>query len=138
MLDPANVPVVDSDELLARFVYSSRHISRRDQRVKAAAFFPPADGRESVTRHREATEAEVWRVGQSGAEKRNRTLYGRGDVLAATCESQGLVVEADAVEDNPNHAHVVGWPMDDKAACKLIAEEIALAARFVPPPEVDH
>ena len=49
-------------------------------------------------------------------------------VLAATCESQGLVVEADAVEDNPNHAHVVGWPMDDKAACKLIAEEIVLSA----------
>ena len=39
-------------------------------------------------------------------------------VLAATCESQGLAAEAEAVKGNANDAHVVGWPMDDKAACK--------------------
>ncbi|NUQ60909.1 MAG: hypothetical protein HUU20_00360 [Pirellulales bacterium] len=100
--------------------------------MKAAAFLPPGNGKESVTRHRDATEAEVWQAGQAAAAKRNQTLYARGDVLAATCESQRLTVEADPIEDNPNHTNVVGWPMDDKAACKLIAEEIAVAARFVP------
>ncbi len=137
MLDPTNVPAVESVELLARYVYASKHFSRQNRRVKAAAFLPPGNGRESVTRHREATEAEVWQVGQAAAESRERTLYGRGDVLAATCESQRLAVEADPIEDNPNHANVVGWPMDDKAKCKLIAEEIAVAARFVPVPELE-
>ena len=137
MLDPKSVPAVESNELLARFVYSSRHFSQENRRVKAAAFLPPGNGRESVTRHREATKAELWQVGQAGAGKRGQTLYGRGDVLAATCESQRLTVEADPVEDNPNHASVVGWPMDDKAACKLIVEEIAVAARFVSVREVE-
>jgi len=135
MLDPANVPAVASDELLGRFIYSSRHFSPGKNRVKAAAFLPPADGKESVTRLRQATEVEVWQVGLAGAVKRAQTLYGRGDVLAATCESRRLTVEADPVADNPNHANVIGWPMEDKAACKLIAEEIAVAAKFILPPD---
>jgi len=138
MLDPTNIPAVESDELLARYIYSSRHFSRESRRVKAAAFLPPGDGKESATRHREATEAELWQVGHAGGAKRGQTLYGRSDVLAATCESQRLKVEADPIENNPNHANVVGWPMNDKPACKLIAEELAVAAKFIPPPEIER
>jgi hypothetical protein len=134
MIDPSDVPAVAPNELLARFIYSSRHFGRANRRIKAAAFLPPSNGKESVTRHREATEWELWQIGQAGADTRGQTLYGRGDVLAATCGSQGLSIEADPVEGNPNHANVVGWPLEDKAACKLIAEEIALAAKFVATP----
>ena len=79
----------------------------------------------------------MWHVGRGIATSRQVTLYGRGDVLAATCINQRLTVEADAVDGNPNHANVVGWPMHDKAASKVIAKEIALVAKFVPLPETE-
>lgn len=64
-----------------------------------------------------------------------RTLYGRGDALAATYVSQELKVVADSTKGNPNHANVVDWPVNDKPAQKLIAEEIAAVARFVTTPD---
>lgn len=135
MLNPANVPAVESDELLARYIFSDRHFSRENRRVKAGAFMPAPDGAISVTRHREATPEEVWHVGQAIARLRDSTLYARADVLSATCESWQLRVEAAPIDGHPNHANVVGWPMQDKARRKLIAEEIALVAKFVPLPE---
>ena len=138
MLDLTNVPAVDSDELLARYILSRSHFSRQTGRVKASAFMPARDGELSVTRHRDATQDELWQVGLGIALSRDKTLYGRGDVLAATCASQRLTVEAVPVEGNPNHANVIRWPMDDKAALKLIAEEIAVAAKFVPPPGTER
>jgi hypothetical protein len=132
MLDPTNVPPVESDELLARYIFSDRHFSRENRRVKAGAFMPASDGAISVTRHREAAQEEVWHVGQAVARLRAATLYARADVLSATCESWQLSVEPAPVAGNPNHANVVGWPMQDKARRKLIAEEIALAAKFIP------
>ena len=135
MLDPTNVPAVEPNELLARYIFSDRHFSRENRRVKAGAFMPAPDGAISVTRHREATQEEVWHVGETIARLRDMTLYARGDVLAATCASQQLNVEEAPIEGNPNHANVVGWPMQDKARRKLIAGEIALAAKFVPLPE---
>jgi len=138
MLDPANVPAVEPDELLARYIFSDRHFSREKRRVKAGAFIPAPDGAISVTRHREATQQEVWQVGRAIARLRNSTLYARADVLSATCENWQLRSEAAPIHGNPNHANVVGWPMQDKARRKLIAEEIALAANFVPTPESEH
>ena len=93
----------------------------------------------SVTRLIQITDDEVWRVGQAVAAARTppRTLYGRGDVLAATYRSQpNLDVVADPVEGNPNHANVTGWPpADDETAQIMIAKEIAAVAKFVPLPE---
>lgn len=135
MLDPTNVPAVDPDELLARYIFSRRHFSRQTGRVKAGAFMPAPDGELSVTRHRDATQDDLWQAGHGIAQSRDKTLYGRGDVLAATCVSQRLMVKAAPIQGNPNHANVIGWPMDDKATLKLMAEEVALAAKFVPPSE---
>lgn len=135
MLDPTNVPAVDPNELLARYIFSRRHFSRQTGRVKAGAFMPAPNAELSVTRHRDATQDDLWQAGRGIAQSRDKTLYGRGDVLAATCASQRLTVEADPIQDNPNHANVIGWPMNDKATLKLMAEEFALAAKFVPPPE---
>jgi hypothetical protein len=138
MLDPTNVPAVESDELLARYIFSDRHFSRENRRVKAGAFMPAPDGAISVTRHREATQDELWQVGQAIARLRDSTLYARADVLSATCASWQLSVKAAPIDGNPNHANVAGWPMQDKARRKLIAEEIALVAEFVPLPESEQ
>jgi len=135
MLDPSNIPDVDPDELLARYIFSQSHFSRQGDRVKAGAFMPAPNGGLSVTRHRNATPDGLWQIGREIAQTRDKTLYGRGDVLAATFAGQRLNVVAAPIQENPNHTNVVGWPMEDKAALKLIAEEIAVAAKFVETPD---
>ncbi len=131
MIDPANVPDVGSDELLARYVLQRSHIRGSDQTLKPDAFIPHPHTDLSVTRHILATDAEVWSVGQQIAGARGRTLYGRGDFRTAVCLKHQLVVRAAPIEGNPNHADVSGWP-GDKPAQKSIAQEIAAVTSFVP------
>ncbi len=133
MIDPASVPPVAADELLARFVLQRSHV-RSDRTVKPDAFLPPPNLELSVIRHRSAEPAELWAVGRAVAAKRQRTLYGRADVQTSVLLEHRLSVVADAIEGNPNHANVSGWPAD-KAAQKNIAQEVAAVADFVPTPD---
>jgi hypothetical protein len=133
MIDPASVPDVGDNETLARYVLQRSHIRRSDRTVKPDAFMPPPDLQLSATRHRMATEAEIWEIGESVAAARILTLYGRGDFSVTACIDQRLGVSAAPVVGNPNHAHVLKWP-DDKAGQKSIAQEIAASATFVPKP----
>jgi len=134
MLNPLCVPDVDPDELLSRFVLTRRHIHGHTGALKADAFMPHPHDSLSVTRHLQATEGEIWRIGADVARQRGKTLCGRGDVLAASYADQKLRAEKDPVPGNPNHVNIRGWPLNDKAAQKMIALEIAAVAKFVPPP----
>lgn len=129
MIDPANVPDVGSDELLARFVLFGSHI-RSDDSLKPDAFIPAPRVELSVTRHLCATQAEIWDVGRSVAASRERTLHGRGDVRADVCQARKLRVRAAPIVGNPNHADIVDWP-SQKPEQKLIAQELAARATFV-------
>jgi hypothetical protein len=123
---------VSGNEALARYILSSSHVRRTDKSVKPDAFMPPLDLELSVTRHLEASEAELWNIGESVALATTRTLYGRADVETDVCLKQKLVVQAaPIIPQNPNHAHIVGWP-SNKPACKIVAQEIALNAKFIP------
>ena len=127
MLDSANVPPVDSDELLARYVTQKSQF-RSDQTLKQNLFIPHPHAELSVTRHRDATEAEVWQLGRDVAGAMQRTLYGRGDILCSECERLSLHVDATPqLPTNPNHADVVGWP-EKKEDQKAIAIKLAAAA----------
>jgi len=134
MLDPASIPEVAGDELLARFIYQSSHIRPSDQTVKPNAFLPPANLLCSVTRHLQATEDELWSVGQDGGQQRGATLYGRADLHADVCTTHGLPVLKAPIQGNPNHADITGWPAD-KPAQKIIAQELAAVAALVFPPK---
>jgi len=140
MIDPCEVPAVEAEELLARFIFSSRHIRKSNATVKPEGFIPHL-AELSVTRHREAGEREIWDAGQAIASVRERTLYGRGDVGAHVFLEKDLSVQAAPVmghsrlPDNPNHANVTGWPKDDKARQKMLAIEIAARAKFVQSPD---
>jgi hypothetical protein len=140
MIDPSNVPAVDADESLARYVLYSRQIRKSDETIRPEAFIPHPYQELSVTRHREATEEELWQVGAAVAAVRNRNLYGRGDVAAGAFVGQGLEVEAAPIAndphlpDNPNHANVTGWPASDYHRQRLIAIEIARLAALVRAP----
>lgn len=138
MLDPDNVPDVDANERLSRFIFSRSHINQQTKLLKADAFVPHPYEELSVTRDRDAAEEEIWKagrdVGQQISAKIGRTLVlqGRGDAIAATYHDQKLKTVPDPVPGNPNHVNVTGWPSkDDKAKQKLIALEIAKVAKFV-------
>jgi hypothetical protein len=119
MIDPSDVPDVTADEVVARFIYRSSDIRSSDGTIKPDAFVPRPHAELSVTRHRDASEDELWSVGRNIAEVRGKPLKGRGDVSAGVFLSQGLTVRADPVLndprviDNPNHAVVLGWPAED-------------------------
>jgi hypothetical protein len=129
MIDPANVRAVTEDETVARYVLSSRHV-RADRTLKPDAFIPHPYVDSSVTRHRLATEDELWSVGDEIARERERTLYGRGDVVVSNLSIHSLTIKADPIPRNPNHAGISGWPLE-KSAQKNIAQQVAAAAIFV-------
>jgi len=134
-------PVAD-DELLARYILYLRYFRRTDQTVKPDAFIPPNNLELSVTRHIHLTEDDIWGLGGKIAKFRNLPLYGRADVKTVHVKMQNLEVKSQPIEndpnlgDNPNHANVIGWPLE-KNARKMIALEIANAARFIANPEVE-
>jgi hypothetical protein len=80
-----------------------------------------------------ATEGDIWNVGLDVATARGKTLYGRGDFPASTCTNLKLIVEPAPLVNNPNHANVRGWP-GEKPLQKIIAQQIAAAAKFVESP----
>ena len=131
MLDPDNVPDVDEHETLSRFILTKRHVNQETKLLKAAAFVPHPYDELSVTRDRDASDEEVWSAGRAVAKQRDKPLIGRGDAIAATYVGQKLKTIPDPVDGNPNHVNVANWPANDKAAQKMIAQEIAAVAKFI-------
>src|SRR5712691_5245358 len=130
MIDPANVPPVASDELLARFATQSNQFRKGDKSVKQELFVPNAQGETSVMRHRDATDAEIWQIGREVAASfpGSRTLYGRANITAAACTIASLcVIKKPILPTNPNHADVEGWPAS-KEDKKALAQKLAAAA----------
>lgn len=123
------------DELLARYITSSRWFRQQDQTVKQDAFIPPENPLElSVTRHSALIEDDIWGIGRSVAGGMGRNLHGRADIKTDCVIEQRLSVTLQPVPDNPNHANIVGWPLE-KNERKMRALELAKAARFIPNPE---
>lgn len=127
---------VSSDEQLARFILFSKWIRSAEsvKTVRPDAFIPHPYPDLSVTRHKGLTGQKLWQIGQGVADARPATLYGRADIRATEVRRQSLDVEPRPVAGNPNHANVTGWPVD-KPAQKIIAQELAAKANFVPRPQ---
>ena len=109
MIDPQNVPPVDDEELLARFIVHSDHV-RKDGTVRPQLFVPYKWVDLSVNRHRDAAIEETWSVGSQVAVKRGKTLLGRADILAGACRISPLCVGPSPFPDNSNHAEISGFP----------------------------
>ena len=126
---------VADNEWLSRFVLFSRWVrgSGPDKTVKPDAFIPHPYPDLSVTRRKNLSEQELWRVGQGIADLRPATLYGRADIQASEVRRWSLDVEPRPVANNPNHATVIGWPTD-KPAQKIVALKLAAEASFIPKP----
>lgn len=128
MSDTTELPPVADDELLARFILFSKWI-RHDQTTRPDAFIPYPCPDLSVTRHRELSEVDLWQIGQDVADKIDTHLHGRADIQALAVKAQSLHIEPTPMPKN--HANIIGWPLD-KPGQKIIAQEIAATARFIP------
>lgn len=129
MMDPSQIPAVADEELLARFITQAKQFRPSDQSVKPDLFIPFRLTELSVTRHRQATTDELWRVGREVAALRQQTLYGRSDVRASDCAIGSLSVVPDPILPpdepfNPNHANIAGFPQA-KGEQKALAIKIA-------------
>ena len=67
-----------------------RSHKRANKTLKANAFLPAPNGELSVTRHIDATEEELWSLGEkvASARKPPKELYGRGDVSVFRSEER--------------------------------------------------
>lgn len=106
---------------------------RSDFSVKPNLFIPHPYQDLSVTRHRDATEAEIWQAGGNVATQQQRTLYGRSDVLTRDCLIDSLRVTAQPFPDNPNHADVEGWPTTKEDQKAIALKLAASATKLIPP-----
>lgn len=128
MTDIPALPPVSEDEWMARFILFRHWIRKSDRTVRPEAFIPHLSGL-SVIRHIDLSEAELWQIGQQIADKRPTTLYGRADLQAISVIKKSLRIVP--TPEPKNHANITGWPAD-KPSQKIIAQEIAAEARFVP------
>jgi hypothetical protein len=100
--EAGDAPGLAPKDPLARFIYTSSHFSRRNNRVKHNAFMPAADGKTSVYRTKELREAETWTIGEKVAGQRMQTLHARGDIAAEDVSKVKLRVVPS--EPPPHHA----------------------------------
>jgi hypothetical protein len=127
MIDADNIPAVADDELLARFIVNSNEF-RSDNTVRPKLFIPYKYVALSVNRHRDCSEEEIWNVGYSVAEERQRALHGRSDIRALSCRIGPLdVAPKPLLPANPNHADVTGFPTT-KEDQQALAVKLASAA----------
>jgi hypothetical protein len=83
---------IASDETLARFIFSSSHFSRENNRVKHNAFMPAPDGKTSVFRTKDLDGAAVWAIGEGVAKTRSQPLHARADITAGEVARAKLTV----------------------------------------------
>jgi hypothetical protein len=123
---------VPDRELLARYVTHASRV-RADGTVKHDAWMPPRDLELSVTRHAGLSQTDLWRLGGDVVRIAGGVLVGRADITAAAVrggQGHGLDVVEAPLPENPQHAHVIGWP-SDKPGQMEIAKRLAAASRFV-------
>lgn len=147
MIDENDVPDIEGGEQLSRCVVFSKHLRAAKSdgspvgRVKPGAFIPHPHDDLSVNRHVQSTDADVWQLCCQVALHQRKTLYGRATVVAIDFQSKTLTVTPDPIRTdnpdglppNPNHAIVVGWPIE-KSAQLAIAQDIADGCKFYEPP----
>jgi hypothetical protein len=136
MSEHGNLPPVSAEEWLARFITVKKWL-RSDNTIRQDAFIPPRDLNFSVTRHLNLSQDELWQVGQrivdALSKKHHASLFGRADLTVATVTRNAVQVVPAPIPTNPQHAHIIGWPLD-KPAQKSIAQQLAAAASFTPKP----
>lgn len=115
-------------EWLARYILTKKWYSRSKNLVKYNAFLPLRNSETlvletSVYRIASLQEEEIWKIGEREvAQKRDRHLHGRADIVLSIVLNKGLNVNPDNTP--PRHGNIVGWP-EEKSEQMSVAVEFA-------------
>jgi hypothetical protein len=122
-----NSEIIDSREVIARYLLSSSDYSSSKSRVKYRALEPsPQDQCTSVFRIDGLTENQIWDMGTSSvAEPRARRIHARADIIVSAIVNLNLAIRPD--EPPVRHALISGWS-DEKHARMAKAQELATEA----------
>jgi hypothetical protein len=116
------------DGRISRFLFHSNEIRRSLGRPHYCACMPTPNGRWSVFRTDDLSDAAVWDLGDTHvAPGRGKPVVARADLHESTVTGNELRVEPDFPP--PRHHNVVGWS-SDRAANQLVAQRIADSSRL--------
>lgn len=103
---------VHPSERITRYIFSKRHYSETNNRIKHAAFMPSPKGEVSVYRTDKLDDNEIWNIGeQYVATPPKRTIKARADILASIITKQKVCINPDT-RPHPLHANIVDWPKE--------------------------
>ncbi len=111
-------------EELARIILSERHV-RSDGTVRPEAFIPHPRLDLSVIRLKDLSIPDIWSVGATVAQQRQKKLIGRADTKVKIYLECRLKIVFAPLPDIQNHANVTGWPPtkeEQKALAQMIAK----------------
>jgi hypothetical protein len=119
---------LDGSQVVARFIFSQRKISKLAARPKPSAFDPSPHNELSTVHSTGLADDEVWMIGSHalGAGPERNTIHGRADVPVHALIEQKLRAVRD---DNPfeRHTSVLGWPsLADPKETKQLRLQICL------------
>ncbi|MDP2646571.1 MAG: hypothetical protein Q8P24_16650 [Desulfobacterales bacterium] len=119
---------ISEEEPICRYLFHSNNYSASNGRVRYNAFLP-LNGETSVFRIKNLSEEEVWDIGQREiADRRNKELKARGDVIASSIYEVGLGLEPE-ISSHHLHANIINWPKV-KSEQILIARKVADSAEL--------
>ena len=113
---------VRESEPLARYFFDRSQYKPSENRVKYSAFLPARDGNTSVFRVYDLSEKEIWKIGDHVAQRHDKDVLGRADIIVVDVLKAGLNVKPDNTP--PRHANISNWP-SERHEQKLIAIELA-------------
>lgn len=132
---------ISQDEILSRFIFSSKHFARRNETVKFRAFMPPQISKDpplyspelSVYRLSGLSDNEKWAIGQTYIQTEDRSIKARADLPVQEVYKNKLSVISDT-QPHERHANITPFP-SDRLACQRLATKLARASKLVIPPE---
>ena len=123
---------INQNETLSRFLVSSNQFRSSSQTVTFKAFIPSTKTKSlSVFRTSTLRECEIWSIGHKFVAKpRDKTLYGRADLLAHDVYDLGGEVQPET-STHCLHADIICWP-DEREDIRYLATQLALRSKFIP------
>ena len=123
-------PAVQSNEPLARYIFSDSHFSVKNNRIKMQAFMPPKGKKTaSVIRYKNCQRHCILQIGKRIEDQRGIKLKAVGSLLAKDAQSiNSLKVESDiSAGQHRRHANIIFGDCTD-AKKRQIAQKLAQKA----------
>ena len=104
--------IIDSDELLTRYIFHQALFNPNTGTVKPTVFTPHKDRNDlSVYRITGCSEPEIWELANNFVKPKDKTTLARADTQAESYYKAGLRIVS-LKTPHIRHANVENWPLD--------------------------